>query len=182
MDKDDAKRIEALEQRVGALEKAFTQTDKPDRNIVELDLTLPEADIDGLHFTEQKVHAVFEKRDDGWYYSRDILFHSARDTDEGTGRDILLEYLESDAVKEAFCACLDTDTESYFSEIEISLPRKNQGIKKYNGVDWWHWLADPYSGSAAYFCLVYHGGHAGHSGASAVGGCAPAFRVAERHG
>jgi hypothetical protein len=49
---DNAKRIEALEKRVGALEKAFTQTDNLDRNIVGIDLTLPEAGIDGLHFNE----------------------------------------------------------------------------------------------------------------------------------
>jgi hypothetical protein len=66
--------------------------------------------------------------------------------------------------------------------IKIALPQKPQGIKKYHGVDWWYWLADPYAGSAAYFCLSIHYGYANHYNASAVGGCAPAFRVAERHG
>jgi hypothetical protein len=66
--------------------------------------------------------------------------------------------------------------------IEIALPKKPQGIKKYHGVDWWYWLADPYAGSAAYFALVSGYGAACNHAASAVGGCAPAFRVAERHG
>jgi hypothetical protein len=90
---DNAKRIEAREKRVSDLERAFfAQTDRPDGNIIGVDLTLPEDGIDGLHFNETKVHAVFEKKD-GAYYSRNILFLSAGDTAEGTGRDLLSEYL-----------------------------------------------------------------------------------------
>lgn len=187
MDKDDVKRIEVLEQRVSALEKACTQTDKPDRDIVELDLTLPEAGIGGLHFNEQKVHAVFEKKADGKYYSRDILFNSARDMDERTGRDILTEYLNTEDLKQSFYLAISRKYPADFlyrmglkcyTDIEVSLPEENQGIRKYNGVRWWYWLRPQYSGSAAYFCLVDSTGIAGHHNASAVGGCAPAFRVA----
>jgi hypothetical protein len=63
------------------------------------------------------------------------------------------------------------------TDIEISLPGENEGIKKYNGVDWWYWLSDKSSGSAAHFCLVSYYGFTHYNFASAVGGCAPAFRV-----
>jgi hypothetical protein len=62
--------------------------------------------------------------------------------------------------------------------VKISLPQKPDGVKKYNGVDWWYWLADPSAGSAAYFCSSSYYGYANRSYASSVGGCAPAFRVA----
>jgi hypothetical protein len=51
-------------------------------------------------------------------------------------------------------------------------------IKRYNGSRDWYWLNTPYSGSAAYFCVVYIDGGASYHYASAVGGCAPAFCVA----
>jgi hypothetical protein len=69
---------------------------------IELEINWPEADIGGLHFNAQKTRSVFELKEDGNYYSRDILIHSARDTDEGTGRDLLSEYLDSIDVKQAF--------------------------------------------------------------------------------
>jgi hypothetical protein len=50
--------------------------------------------------------------------------------------------------------------------------------KRYNGGRDWYWECSPYSGSAAYFCLVSYGGTAHTNTASAVGGCAPAFCVA----
>jgi N-acetylglucosamine kinase-like BadF-type ATPase len=43
-------------------------------------------DISGLHFDAVVTHAVFELKEDGNYYSRDILFNSARDTDNGIDR------------------------------------------------------------------------------------------------
>ncbi|MDR0556309.1 MAG: hypothetical protein LBG43_00335 [Treponema sp.] len=178
MDKDTVKRIESLEQRVGALEKASTKTEKPDRNIVELDLTLPEADIDGLHFNRQEVRAVFEKQDDGWYHSRDSLFLSARNTVDDNSRDILTEYLCDSGIRTQIADRLGIQP----ADIIVSLPEKNQGVKKYNGVDCWYWLRPPYAGSAAYFAYVASYGYANNTNASAVGGCAPAFRVAERHG
>jgi hypothetical protein len=182
MDKENVKRIEALEERVNALEKAFTQTDKPDRNSIEIDLTLPEAEIDGLFFNEQKVYAVFEKQNDGWYYSRDILFLSARNITDDNSRDILKRYLDDAGGDREIRAQIADMFDVHPTGIKIALPQKPQGIKKYHGVDWWYWLADPRAGSAAYFCLSGTGGSASGNGASSVGGCAPAFRVAERHG
>jgi CheY-like chemotaxis protein len=162
-------RLKKIEKRLAALEKG--QDQRPD--VLKMDLTLPEADIDGLHFNETKVHAVFEKQEDGWYYSRDILFLSARNVKNDNSRDILTEYLNCDEVRTQIGIVVN----EYFDNIEITLSQKSQGLKKYNGVDWWYWLADPYAGSAAYFCGVYAGGYAGTHGASAVGGCAPMFRV-----
>jgi hypothetical protein len=183
MDKENAKRIDTLEERVAVLEKALTQTDKSDRNSIEIDLTLPEAEIDGLFFNEQSVHALFEKGDDGWYYSRDILFLSARNVIDDNSRDILRRYLEDAGGDREIRAQIADMFDAPPTAIEIALPKKPQGIKKYHGVDWWYWLADSYAGSAAYFAFVHAtGGGANHSTASAVGGCAPAFRVAERHG
>jgi hypothetical protein len=42
------------------------------------------------------------------------------------------------------------------------------------------WLANAYSNSATYFCDVIDNGTATISDASAVGGCSPAFRVADQ--
>jgi hypothetical protein len=170
--------INRLKNRVKILEGDDTCGHGLKQKIIELDIKWPESDIGGLHFNEQKTHGVFELKDDGNYYSRDILFVSARDTDEGTGRDILSEYLESDAVKEAFCACLDTDTESYFSRIKILLPEKNQGIKKYNGVTCGYWLLHPYSTSTSNFTYVDSGGGPAINGAGVAYGVAPDFCVA----
>jgi hypothetical protein len=177
MSKDYTERLEALERRVDALEKAPASTGTPGRNIVEIDLTLPEADIGGLHFNEQKVHAVFERHDDDWFYSRDILFLSARNAEDDNSRDILTEYLNNDRIKQQIGDLFDLPP----LEVAVTLPRENQGIKKYHGVDCWYWLAGSYSSYAAYFCVVHGIGYAGHHNASTVDGCSPAFRVAERH-
>ena len=40
-----------------------------------------------------------------------------------------------------------------------------------------HWLASPYSAAASNFCGVHATGNSGNSGATSVGGCAPAFCV-----
>jgi hypothetical protein len=63
-------------------------------------------------------------------------------------------------------------------DIKIALPQKPRGIKKYNGVDWWYWLIDPFPGTAAIFCRCNYTGDAHIGTASSVGGCAPAFCVA----
>jgi hypothetical protein len=172
---DIEERLKDMEARLWLLEQGRKASNDPP--VLEMDLTLPEENIDGLHFNETRVHAVFERQDDGWYYSRDILFVSARDVEDDNSRDILMEYLESGAVKEAFCACLDTDTKSYFSRIKVSLPQKPQGIKKYNGGYCWYWLSGAIS--AISFCATYHDGGYHCYGASIVGGCAPAFRVVQ---
>jgi hypothetical protein len=186
-DREWCKRIEDeitdLKERVKKLEGGPIQNGS-NQNVIELDIEWPEADIGGLHFNAQKTHGVFELKEDGNYYSRDILFHSARDTDEGTKRDLLSEYLDSEAVREAFYSALINTAFGAFSSNEVHdslkvfIPEENQGIKKYNGVSWWYWLRPRSSGSAVYFCGIYGGGNADNSYASAVGGCAPAFCVA----
>jgi hypothetical protein len=140
---------------------------------VEINLTLPERSIDELYFNEQKTRAVFEKQDDGWFYSRDILFMSARNAKDDNSRDILTEYLNDFRIRAQIAATFNVSAEA----IIVALPRENQGIKKYHSIDCWYWLADPRSGSTANFCIVHYGGRSGNYNASSVGGCSPAFRV-----
>jgi hypothetical protein len=178
------KRIKNIEKRLSILEVGHglngeTADNPPELLSIKMDLVLPEADIEGLHFNRQEVHAVFERRDDGWYHSRDILFLSARNVENANSYDTLAKYLN----------CYDFRTsirrqlpEEIFGEvmtpdkIEVSLPKENEGIKKYNGVDWWYWLYPRSFGSATDFCSVLSDGHANAHDASCVGGCAPAFR------
>jgi hypothetical protein len=169
-------RLDDFERRLSILENDHGLNGETGDKTIELDLTLPEADIGGLHFNETKVHAVFEKQDDGWYYSRDILFLSARNMVDENSRDILMEYLNLSGdygLREQLAYNIGIRQHG----IEISLPKENHGIKKYNGVSCWYWLNPRSSGSAVYFCNSYSGGSALHYSASAVGGCAPAFRV-----
>jgi hypothetical protein len=169
--------FEALEKGLEVLRKSFAPLGGDAGAPVEIDLTLPEADIGGLRFNETKVHAAFEKKKiDGWYYSRDILFLSARNAEDDNSRDILTEYLNrpgDNGLKEQLAGHFDVHPQ----DIEISLPNGNAGIKRYNGVDWWYWLTDPSDASADRFCNVATGGFTTSYIASAVGGCAPAFRV-----
>jgi hypothetical protein len=177
-------RFEAIEKRVSLLEQGAGLNGEAGakKSVVEMELVLPEADIDGLHFNETQVHAVFEKQDDGWYHSRDILFLSARNTESDNGRDILTKYLQRD-VGYAFLT-LRQQIASYFGvaviDVEISLPKKDEGIKQYNGVGWWYWLSNKYSGSESYFCISSSNGFANINTASSVGGCAPVFRVLQK--
>jgi hypothetical protein len=164
---------EKLKQRVSLVEQKLGLNGKATPEVIETDIVLPEADIDGLHFNKTEVHAVFEQDEDGACHSRDILFLSARDTDEGTGRDLLSKYLDSEAVREAFRRALRRD-------VKVFLPEKNMGVKKYNGVPCWYWLRPRYS--APHFCGVNFNGFANLNAASAVGGCAPAFRVTGKKG
>jgi hypothetical protein len=151
------------------------EADECNEKIIEIDLTLPEADIGGLHFNETKVHAVFELKDDGWYHSRDILFLSARNINDDNSRDILTEYLNSDEFKIALGRAMPGKPLLLLKDIEVSLPKENEGGKNYTGVDCWYWLLPPES--AAYFCYVSHIGITSNTGADSVGGCAPMFRV-----
>jgi len=138
-----------------------------------LSLILPEADIDGLHFNETKVEAVFEKKD-GWYYSRDILFLSARNVEDDNDHDILTEYLQSKEFRDSLWTALpDEIPVDNVDKIKVRIPEENQGVKKYNGVDWWYWLAPAYS--SALFASIY--GFTTDYNASSVGGCAPAFCI-----
>jgi hypothetical protein len=173
---DLEKRLENIERRLSILENghglAGETTDKP----IEMDLVLPEADINGLRFNATGVSAVFEKQDDGWYHSRDILFLSARNVEDNNSRDILTEYLNlpgDNGLREQLAYNLGVRQH----DIEVSLPKENEGIKKYNGVDCWYWLHPRSSSSAAAFCYVTNHGFATSFLATGVGGCAPAFRV-----
>ena len=166
-------KIEVLEKRIAALETAVMGKGR----LIETDLTLPEADIGGLHFNEQKVHAVFEKQADGWYHSRDVLFISARNVKDENSRDVLTEYLNLDedeiegSIREQIAKLTGGEN------VEISLPKENEGVKQYNGVDCRYWLADRHPDSAGSFCGSGHAGVAHVCYASAVGGCAPMFRI-----
>jgi hypothetical protein len=190
-DREWCKRIEgeitSLNERLNKLEgDSGCQNQSRDRNhkIIKLSIEWPEADIGGLHFNMQKTSGVFELKEDGNYYSRDILSVSARDTDEGTGRDLLSEYLDSEAVREAFYSALTDFDMGVFSSNEVHdslkvfLPEKNQGVKKYNGVTWLYWLRPRYPGSTTGFCNVHSSGAANHYHADDVYGFAPVFRVA----
>ncbi|MDR1231306.1 MAG: hypothetical protein LBK61_07890 [Spirochaetaceae bacterium] len=164
-----------IERRLSVLEKTVA----PMPEILELDLELPRMDIGGLHFNRQEAKGVFDLKEDGRYCCRSILFLSARNTEDDNSRDILSEYLQSGEVEEAFAAALrNAGIEA--GSVEVSLPVENGGMKKYNGADWWYWLGDAYSDSAASFCSVGHYGHPHPGGAASVGGCAPAFRAGER--
>jgi hypothetical protein len=173
--KEIATEQEELKQRVSLIEQMFGLKGKVTPEGITTDIVLPEADICGLHFNRTEVHAVFEKDEDGVYYSRDILFLSARDTDVVTGCDLLSEYLNSEAVREAFRRALGYG-------VSIFLPKKKRGVKKYNGVSWTYWLQPRYPNYNANFCSANYNGTANFDHASAVGGCAPAFRAAGEEG
>jgi hypothetical protein len=85
----------------------------------------------------------------------------------------LKEYLNTIEIREQLAEAFIVPPKA----IEVALPKEERDAKKYNGVDWWYWLAGHYSASAAYFCLATHYGDAPYANASSVGGCAPAFHV-----
>jgi hypothetical protein len=168
--------INGLKDRVRKLEGG-SGVNGLNQKSIELAIEWPEADIGGLHFNAQKTRSIFDLKEDGNYYSRDILFLSARDTDDGTRCDLLSEYLDSEAVKDAFLAAIENYT-AHTDTIKVFLPEENQGVKSYNGVTCWHWLRPCCSDSPGHFCNVSSIGGAGHYHAPVVGGCAPAFCVA----
>jgi hypothetical protein len=127
-----------------------------------MDLVFPKADVDGLRFNRQEVNACFEKADDGWYYSKDILFMSARNIKDDNSRDILKEYLNTIEIREQLADIFGVSPE----DVEVALPQEDRGVKKYHGVACRYCLADP-----------AHCGDVPYASASSVGGCAPAFRV-----
>jgi hypothetical protein len=140
-------------------------------------------EIGGLRFSKHTSRSVFELGEDGKYYSCDILFHSARNTDDSTDRDLLSDYLESGEVRAAFLSALNKAEVNNslkgldIQNISVFLPEKKQGegIKTYNGVYWWYWLKPCAAGSAAGYVRVNSFGGINNTGASSVGGVAPAF-------
>jgi hypothetical protein len=167
------KRLSLLEQAAGLNGEGFNHPP------IEMSLTWPEADIGGLHFNKQEVKGAFENGEDGWWSSRDVLFLSARNVEDDNSRDILTEYLESEAVKDYFISALSSAGIGGYArgDLEISLPVKNDGRKRYNGVPCWYWQkgkSPNYSDSFRYVshvCLAYNGG------AASIGGCALHFRI-----
>jgi hypothetical protein len=173
--------IERLFKRIGTLKeraKNARRAIQTERSRLEIDLVLPLATIDGLCFNEQRVHAVFEKGEDGWYYSQDVLFLSARNAKDDNSRDILTEYLNKSQIRERIANALDVPPE----DIEVALPQEERGIKKYHDADWWYWLAGKFAETAAYVRTDSDFGFTDFTSASCVGGCAPAFRVGGRNG
>jgi hypothetical protein len=140
-----------------------------------IELTLPEAKIDGLYFNKQKISAVFHKQEDGWWQAEDILFMSARNAEDDNSRDILTEYLNDFQIRAQIAATFNVSAEA----ITVGLPWKSRGIKQYHGVDWSYWLANPYSMSVRHFWNVLFNGLTDNRNADVVLGCAPAFRVNE---
>ena len=175
---DIERRLEAIEKRLAILEDGRGLSDDQPGTL-EMDLSLPEADIGGLRFNKQKVHAVFDKKDDGWYHSRDILFMSARNVKDDNSRDILTKYVQWDVGLKPLT--LRQQIAKYFGvapiDIEVSLPKVNERVKRYNGVNCWYWIECKYHSSVSCFGYVDVNSSTDYSLASAVGGCAPAFRV-----
>ena len=168
------KELNELKKRIEKLEG--TQRCSPNPKEIELEIELPEAEIGGLRFNKQTVKSIFELEDD-IYYSRDILFLSARNTDDDTDGDLLSEYLASDEVTQAFIWAADEAGLEFINSMSVYLPEAKcgDGIKKYNGVSWWYWLKP--SASSSNFCIVYYAGSSINNNATSVGGVAPAFCV-----
>ncbi|GMO64881.1 MAG: hypothetical protein Ta2A_12800 [Treponemataceae bacterium] len=154
---------------------------------LELTLILPEADIKGLHFNKTEVKAFFEQKDDGSYYSRDVLFYSARRTEEKGTEDVLTEYLETIEFRTAiFDALPQALKPAAASCIKAFIPEKEDGRvdgyerKYYNGAGNRYWLRQPDDTIPYDFCIVV-GSCLGLYTASWVCGCAPAFRIEDQH-
>ncbi|GMO64877.1 MAG: hypothetical protein Ta2A_12790 [Treponemataceae bacterium] len=156
-------------------------------NLLEITLILPEADIKGLHFNEAKVKAVFEQKDDGCYYSRDILFCSARRSETEKTEDVLTEYLETlefrtaifDALPQALKPASASGVNAFIPEYEYG--RTEYEKKHYNGGACRYWLRPSSAAVADKFCCVSIVGSVGTVFDHLFGGCAPAFRIENQH-
>lgn len=176
-------RFLSIDKRVSEIERAFREADKRDNgkseeSIIKMDLTLPNADIDGMHFNQTKVRAVFELKEDGWYHSRDILFLSARNVKDDNSRDVLTRYLEiygESSIKGQIGKSFDVPG----FNVELSLPTENEGIKQYNGVVCSYWNKASASDNAYAFCYARSDSFDNSAVASCVSGCAPMFRITE---
>jgi hypothetical protein len=160
-----------------------------DSGVVEMDLTLPEADVGGLRFNETKVHAVFERDEDGWLQSRDILFVSARDVEADNSRDLLAAYLnarETGSARQQIAARIGFPID----RVVMDLPLKARGEKSYNGVSHPYWLAGKWAKSGNCFeyvvCYIRNNFELAIEvmglPAAMLSGVAPRFRVLDGEG
>jgi hypothetical protein len=136
------------------------------------DIVLPAANIEGLCFNKQTVHAVFALREDGGWQARDILFMSARNSIPDNRQDSLIAYLNSVDIRAQFGLLVG----AWVYEVSVKLPEVAAGRKFYNGVESWYWLADLTFGLPTCFRSA-KGFAVGHSGADSIIGCAPVFYV-----
>jgi hypothetical protein len=185
------KKFADIEKRLSQLERGGSGNIKP-LDAIKMDIILPPADIGGLRFNETKVSAVFGLKEDGWYHSRDILFMSARNVKGDSSRDILTEYLESEAFRERIasanynapfdCLSMYDNVNEFVADIEVSLPEKYDGFKKYNGAEGGtgYWLG-PKRGERSFSWVSNYSYIVGEGvcTANTVGGVAPMFRVKE---
>ena len=171
-DVDIIKRFERIEKRLSLLVGVDDNT-LPDELYLEIEL--PEADIGKLHFNRQFVKSLFELKD-GIYYCKDILFHSARNSENDNSRDILTEYLESDEVQSAFLQAIeDTDFELTNQNMKIFIPEDEQGVKTYNGGIECYWLKR--KNRTTSFVYIHSNGIVNYNGASNTFGVSPAFCI-----
>jgi hypothetical protein len=176
--------MDALNQRLAQLEQGKGLV--PKQEPIEVNLTMPKLEGGGLQFNRTKISAVFDLKEDGWWHSRDILFMSARNVRDDKSRDILTEYLESvyfrDCLAHAVFGVLrDRDADFPFlhvnelsAALEVSLPIKSEGAKKYNGADSAYWLKD---GGDAWSNIVCSNDFISVSRPSSVSGVALMFRI-----
>jgi hypothetical protein len=165
-------RLSAVEKRIAVLEQAAPLTAAAAGSF-SMDLLLPEGDIAGLHFNEQFVKVVFERKGDLWWRSKDVLFLSARNIAGNNATDTLTAYLQDRRIVSQIAAAI-SETED---AVEITLPSGDLAPKLYNGAPCDYWLADAdYESAGRYVCLTAFG-EAGRIAAMTVCGCVMDVRV-----
>jgi hypothetical protein len=102
---------------------------------------------------------------------------SARNNVNDNSQDILAEYLARDEIKTQIA---DVFFGASPDDIEIGLPQKQQGAKRYSRVPMWYWLTDSSPYHLQSFNSVGVNGEAFSYQATAIGGCAPAFRIGKQ--
>jgi hypothetical protein len=181
MDKETLERFIEIEKRVSRLESGGS-VELPEQKTLGLDITLPKADVGDLDFNETEVSAVFDLKEDGWWHSRDILFLSARNAIFNNNRDILTEYLVKyvlGAIIVPFVVKIPPPKGPVYrlEDIEISLPEKNEGIKRYNGTIAPYWMR--YKICDRHFLGIDFAGSSVQFRADELSGVAPMFRIKE---
>jgi hypothetical protein len=139
------------------------------------DIELPAANIEGLCFNKQTVHAVFDLREDGGWQARDILFMSARNCAPDNRQDSLLDYLNYVDIRTQLGLLVG----AWAYDVSVKLPEEAAGHKNYNGVESWYWLAGRSPGLPRHF-LSAQGFDIRHSVADLALGCAPVFYAAQQ--